>query len=268
MKKYSIAILVAALLALTTTPAVAEMYQTGPMTFGPGSASEPSLQGVLDSITVGGPSSTNASQDALLDAIDSYWHITASGSSASTMIVEWSDWDEQSTLGVYDRLDKDNKVVIFDPADSPGMVNGGVVYLAIQSDGDVFINTNYKTTFKSTWYGFYFDTPDGVSYSDTSLNDDGLDHMVVYQGGNNATNTVDKVTFADFEGLWTANEFIIGFEDQLYTNGPAGSPWPGDGDYQDLVFMVESVVPVPVPGAVLLGLLGLSVAGARLRKRS
>jgi len=38
-----------------------------------------------------------------------------------------------------------------------------------------------------------------------------------------------------------------------------------DGDYTDMVVMVESVM-VPVPGAILLGMLGLSVAGVKLRK--
>jgi hypothetical protein len=30
--------------------------------------------------------------------------------------------------------------------------------------------------------------------------------------------------------------------------------------------MVESVVPIPLPGAVLLGILGLGVVGLKLRK--
>lgn len=265
MKK---AICIVILSAFLAVPAMADLYSTGPMTFGPGSATEPSLQGVLDSITTGpvpGDSSFDATQDALLDSVDSYWTITASGTGVSTMIVEWSAWDDKSALGVYDSSDPDNKVVIFDPADDPGISEGGVKYLAIEADGDVYVNLVYKATFDSTWFGFYFDTPDGVSYSDTDLNDDGLDHMVAYQGGNNATYTQDDVAFAGFAGTWTDNEFIFGWEDQLYTNGPSGSPWPGDGDYQDLVFMVESVK-VPVPAAGLLALLGLSAAGVKLRR--
>ncbi len=42
---------------------------------------------------------------------------------------------------------------------------------------------------------------------------------------------------------------------------------PGrDGDHQDMLALIEGVNPVPVPGAVLLGMLGLSVVGVKLRK--
>lgn len=41
-----------------------------------------------------------------------------------------------------------------------------------------------------------------------------------------------------------------------------------DTDYQDFIALIEGPAPVPVPGAVLLGLLGLSVAGIKLRKHS
>ncbi len=39
-------------------------------------------------------------------------------------------------------------------------------------------------------------------------------------------------------------------------------------EFDNLAVGNDVVIPVPVPGAVLLGVLGLSVAGARLRKRS
>jgi hypothetical protein len=51
----------------------------------------------------------------------------------------------------------------------------------------------------------------------------------------------------------TVPTFVLGFEDGT------------DYDYQDFVVEVSNVV--PVPGAVLLGLLGLSTAGVRIRRR-
>ena len=41
-----------------------------------------------------------------------------------------------------------------------------------------------------------------------------------------------------------------------------------DTDYQDFIALIEGPAPVPVPGAVLLGMLGLSVAGVKLRKHA
>ena len=56
----------------------------------------------------------------------------------------------------------------------------------------------------------------------------------------------------------SAGNYAIAWEDQDL----------GDADYQDLVVELDLAAPVPVPGAVLLGMLGLSVAGVKLRKHA
>jgi hypothetical protein len=60
----------------------------------------------------------------------------------------------------------------------------------------------------------------------------------------------------------------------LITGGPSAGnyvlAWEveglGDADYNDLVVEVSLAAPVPVPGAALLGMLGLGAAGMKLRR--
>ncbi|MDI6447857.1 DUF4114 domain-containing protein [Anaerobaca lacustris] len=258
MRRTMILAAFAAILTLTTAPAMAIMYPTAPVTFGPGTAGEGSLQDVLNSITVAptaGVSSVNTATDAIRDDLDSYWSISGSSQSAATMIIELSAWKDQTSFGVFDMFNPLSRVEIFSGADAPGIANGGLKNLVIDADGKVYVNYVLQGTFVGNAFGYYITTPQqNTWYSDTDLNADEFDHMLVYQGKN-----IDSVQIAGLsKGLWTNNEFILAFEDQ----------WGGgDGDWQDLVLMVESVVPVPVPGAVLLGVLGLGAAGMRLRKR-
>jgi len=233
------------------------------VTFGPGSG-EDSLQTVLDKITVnpatgtdpGGiyNSSVNTSTDALLDTWDSYWSISGTGQSAASMIIELSGWSANNAFGIFDATDPSKSVQIFSGAASPGVTKGGVANIIITVDGDVYINyVDTGVNFAKNLLGFYLDTPNGRWYSDTGLNSDSVDHMYAYQGKG-----LDTVKIADLmPGLWTKSEFILGWED--ISGG-------GDGDYQDFVVMVESVNPVPTPAAILLGILGLGVAGWRLRR--
>jgi hypothetical protein len=235
------------------------------MVFGPGTIGEDSLQTVLNKITVApsptpGTSSVNAVTDALNDGADSYWHITGSGQSASTMIVEYTAFSAVSAFGIYDQANSDTKVEIFAGSAIPG-AGTGTAYVLISDDGSVYINNFDSTKNFSTSgnFGFYLNTPNGTFYSDSTLNTYGLDHMAAYKGKD-----IDTVKIANIvPGLWSSNEYIFGWEDGVYNKDIA---WPGDGDYQDFVLMVESVHPVPIPGALLLGLLGLGITGLKLRK--
>ena len=49
------------------------------------------------------------------------------------------------------------------------------------------------------------------------------------------------------------DEYIIAFEEVAFDQS--------DRDFQDMVVIVESITPVPVPGAALLGLLGFGLIG-------
>lgn len=245
-----------AVLCLSAAPANAGSWPT-------------SLQGVLDGITtapVSGTSSVDVTTDMLPDVAgsgyyDSYWSITGTAGSFSTVVFELSasQYDVQK-FGVFDYADPTNYVQLFD-----GTVNVGTqATVGIQLDGSVIVNmVDTGVDFGGNLFGYYFDSSSvcagdgGFWHSDSALNttDAGKDHMYAYQGTN--TDMVQIGSWAP--GLWTDSEFILAFECGAFSGGC-------DGDYDDFVVMVESVNPVPVPGAVLLGILGLSAAGIKLRR--
>ncbi len=277
--KTKLLILSIAALCFSAAPAMATIYPTETTTFGtswdgPGN----SLQDVLDNITVnpdpphtdpGDPgsgvwnSSVTTTTDAIMDSWDSYWEIAASGSSAVTFIIEISANDGINTFGVYDATDSTKLVEIFSGIETAGdkaqlsLLPGGGVVVAYWDPVLLTWSGGYTgTDFAGNLFGYYISQEDGspTFYSDSSLNPSGDDQMKAYQGpGGDYVKLPGAIA-----GEWTPGEFVLAWEDLVYASS--------DMDYQDLVLMVESVIPIPVPAAVLLGILGLGVAGLKLRK--
>jgi PEP-CTERM motif len=212
------------------------------------------LQGVLDNITVGGPSSVNVVTDQF--SPDHTWAITGSGGSISTMIIELAGFAGSNSFGVYDATNPANSVQIF----SGPQGAGSQASLAILADGSVvvnFVDTGIDFAGGNA-FGFYLNVAATGQrwYSDSALNTDGMDHMAAYQGNN-----VDTIQIPPFSaGTWTSNEYIQAWEDLDAS--------VADRDYTDFVVIVESVKPIPEPGILALlglGLLGL-VGGRRFTK--
>jgi hypothetical protein len=232
----------------------------------PAMADLSALQDALDDITVGpnaGDSSVDVTTDMLPDVdgsgpYDSYWNITGSGLSGSTVIIELcvSAVADYQRFGIFDYANPANTVELFGGA----ATGGDQVVVSIKADGSVHVNlSDTGVDFAGNRFGYYLDTSNtgasnpGMWYSDSALNWDQTDHMYAYQGTN--TDTVQLPGCSP--GLWTDNEFVLAFEGQGYG---------GNEDYNEFVVMVESVNPVPVPAAALLGMIGMGVAGLRLRK--
>jgi hypothetical protein len=247
------------------TAALSLSGYTHAVVVGPGGdGTNTSLQDVFNALTLAptaGLSSINVNSDQLSDFMDSYWAVSAAGGSVATIVVELAGFSNTNLFGIYDAADPNSKVWLFGGAASVGSQR----VVSIMSDGSVYLNfSDTGINFNSNHFGYVLNSTaggssGGVFYSDTGLNTDGIDHMVAFQGKG-----IDTIQIGNLApGIWTTNEYALAWED--LTGG-------GDGDYQDFVVMVESVVPtavVPLPAAALFfgsGLLGL--IGVATRKKT
>jgi hypothetical protein len=243
---------------LATSAALAVLFSTQAMGapiggFGDGGAA---LQGVLNGITTApnpGVSSVNVNTDNLSDDLDSNWAINGGSSSVSTIIVELAGFANQNRFGIYDAADPSKTVEIFAGPDGAGASK----LLSITNTGAVWINfAPTGIVFAGNCFGFFLDSSanqgGGFFYSNTSLNADGQDHMVAYQGTG-----VDEISVPPFAaGPWSTNQFILAFED-LY-----GDNTTSDRDFTDFVVQVESITPKRVPeGGTAVAMFGLSLIG-------
>ncbi|HEY9810359.1 MAG TPA: DUF4114 domain-containing protein [Halomicronema sp.] len=217
-----------------------------------------SLQNLLNNITVSGPQINTEKAQTNYQSFTN----TATGISVGTFMFEVAGMAGSNKLGIYNKGNHNQRIQLFDGANSPGagttinFLETGINVTTQQFNPQTGIpqnnpplTSNYYQEPNWNQFGFYLQNGHGkIFYTENSLNPDGKQQAIVYQGNNQT-----KLQLPGRQkGTFTDNEYIIAFED-LALGDIAGIS--SDWDYNDLVIMVESIEPASVPEpATLVGL--------------
>lgn len=224
-----------------------------------------SLQDGLDNISQDGTFlSGDVNSDQMKNTLDERWKITGSGGSFNALIFEIAAFADDNTFGIYDLTNSSNRLEIFDGS----AVNDSSATLTIDVvvGGYEFTNsaTGDTSVFGSSMFGYYLDASANAAsggdlfFSEKDLNENNVDHMVTFAGDGVEQIDIENPV-GDLYATFGLNEFILAWEDLVSASS--------DFDYSDMVVLVESVEPVPAPGALAILGVGLLAIGFTRRRR-
>jgi len=226
-------------------------------TFG-SSGSEASLQTIFDDVF--GSGEINAVSDQKNNAI---W--TPAEGAVDAYLITIVAGDQTGRLGIYSYADPS----IFYEFDRSYLITTGKVGFDILSDGTLQVGLDEVQNFGQA-FGFYWKTDSTIAYTEDSMNSgngyttagaQGGDILALaYLLGEGTSGDLSNAPVYQYNRTFNAsgnNDWVLAFEDRYNV----------DGDFNDAVFIVEDLAPVPIPTAVLLlgsGLIGY--VGIRRRK--
>jgi hypothetical protein len=181
----------------------------------------------------------------------------ASGGTVASFIIAIAGNASTNVSGLYKYGSPGTLVPIFSGASGPAQATvtflGNGTVIVTPTFGSGIIGGTYAGF--GNQFGFYLAGAGNTFYSEDSLNQGGNAQALIYQG-----NDSDQITVPGFaKGTFLSTEYLFAWEDLPY----AGT----DKDFNDLVYIVESIRPVPEPMTLVLvgaGLLGLGI----LRRKS
>ncbi len=229
---------------------------TNPRQWGSAASLTELQEGVFDAIN----SSISAYGDQSTYAI---FEPMAGGTSASTYVATISWYYPDIEFGIYEYGNASNRLKLFD--ESTATLGDSVTFEFNLTENWVKSYDSGGSIDQTTWFGdfgFYAiatdnqQQPIGPYYSEDSLNPFNDAHFLTYEAKGDIVEIPNKGT-GDDTGHW-----YVASEPDIASN----RPWTSA--FTDFVVLVESIVPVPVPAAVLLGILGLGVVGLKLRKHA
>jgi len=262
MKRIILAFLICTLIS---SVALGDMMNTRPVNSG----NFGDLQTLFGPVASGG---IGSSIDPLNDQSGhAIFQPASSGSPTATYLATLTYTVSHIQFGIYEYGDTSNKVEVFDSA-TMSLTQGFSVSIDFDPGSQVITSyvqsgsppTPVLVDYTDDYFedfGFYAVGNNGKTYySEDTENLNDYARMLTYEGKG------EQVTIGGLTGTDDAHWYVAAEVADYGTQDPVNPTSYVAADFSDFVVQMQSVEPVPVPGAVLLGILGLGAAGMKLRK--